>query len=168
LNNLLDAGTYYPKGNQVDAAVVDNVWDYYFYTADNTTVLVLWGTSTASDVSIALQKPAGARSNPAFNITEWNYKTYGHVVKENLTRYETTLDYSPILIELDYSAYLQGEGLTDQPLMVVITARYDPVSLTFIIGTVVLSALAIGIAWHQSMRTSRKTSHALKDESEVT
>ncbi|MHA1999512.1 MAG: hypothetical protein ACTSU9_15440 [Promethearchaeota archaeon] len=155
LSHVLDGGSiYYPRGSVVNAPVKDNIWNYHFYTADNTSLLVLWGQSSATKVTITLKTPSGATKRPSFNVREWDYKSYMYDDTENITEFKTRLGYTPIVIELDYSTYLQDEILASEPLTIVIGVRYDLASIAFIIATLALSAMSIGIAWQRTREAS--------------
>jgi Glycosyl hydrolases family 39 len=121
LSSKLTNCTYYPNGLNIKRPItVDSslFWSYYFYTSQGTVVLVLWSQSWDFDLEIGLE------NNPSIRFTKYDYKT-NRAQETTGISFETPVGFPPLLIELDYSTYLNKSGLVAQPLLVNIELKYD-------------------------------------------
>ncbi|MBD3185562.1 hypothetical protein GF325_01940 [Candidatus Bathyarchaeota archaeon] len=149
MNELLQDGTYYPGGELVKAPNPSEIWSYYFLTHDGKVILVAWSRGTASQAKVYLHAPPG-HPKPEFDLRDYWYAGYRSDYHENLTSHSFPIGNRPVLLEIDYSDYMNAEGLSLVPLTLVLDVSHDPLSIAFMVGIPSLVAISLLHAINQS------------------
>jgi hypothetical protein len=155
LGQLLDGGTYYADGVNINlpghlggsrgfGSGTDLVWAYTFYTPRNTTVLVLWTEGLATETTIQIPSVGGDLLE--FAVREYLYAENSSTTPLIGSQYSCSIGYSPILLELNYTAAQIASGGSIQPLQLRITLRI-PISQTVWLGVIIslLGVAGIGL-----------------------
>nr|MDO8113378.1 glycosyl hydrolase [Candidatus Sigynarchaeota archaeon] len=145
LNSLIENGTCYANGVAVRSFTGGTVSSYYFYTPRNTTVLILWSQYTAAWARLSVIAPEGSSGSAMlFDLNDFDYFTNSSASFPGLPAYEMELGFTPVLLELNYSAGMALQA----PLGILIEIVYSPdiVALLVIIATISIAGLAILLA----------------------
>ncbi|MHA1891173.1 MAG: hypothetical protein ACTSYS_09310 [Promethearchaeota archaeon] len=156
LSQLISNGTYYPLGISLEnKAFYNHAWAYYFYTPRNTTVLVLWsqGVGTRAKISVepSISEDDGFnQADYGKNQVEFQLKMIDYFKNSTMNQsiqdfFDTKVNSTPLLLELNYSGFFNKTGLEPRPLLVHIDLYRE--STVFIIVVIILSLLAFGLAY---------------------
>jgi hypothetical protein len=140
LSHLIQNGTCFPNGAAIRAPAGGKVWATYFFTARNTTVLVLWSQNTATASTISLIPPATSTGTPVpFSVTTYDYFTNQSSSTGIVNRHTIDLGFTPVLLELVYT----NPEATGQPLAVLLEVTHAPGMVMLLVGFP--AALVLGL-----------------------
>ncbi len=131
LNQLVQNGTCFPDGVAIRAPAGGKVWATYFFTARNTTVLVLWSQNTATTATMSLVPPASSAGSPVpFHVTNYDYLANSSQLTSSVVSYATEVGFTPLLLELNYT----NPAAQGQPLAVLLEMAHAPAMVMLLIG----------------------------------
>nr|MDO8086606.1 glycosyl hydrolase [Candidatus Sigynarchaeum springense] len=140
LNQLIQDGTCFPNGVSIKVPAGGKVWATYFFTAHNTTVLVLWSQNTATAATISLIPPAASAGSPVpFVVTNYDYFANGSRVSAGVERHPLEVGFTPVLLELNYT----NPADPGKPLAVLLEMTHVPGMVVLLVG--VPAALVAGL-----------------------
>ncbi|NMC05485.1 MAG: hypothetical protein GYA24_09745 [Candidatus Lokiarchaeota archaeon] len=140
LSQLIQGGTCFPRGVAVRSPAGGRIWATYFFSARNTTVLVLWSQNTATAATISLVPPAAGAGSPVpFHVTNYDYLVNGSLLTTGIARYSIDIGFTPVLLELEYT----NPAASDQPLAVLIEFAHAPGMVMLLVG--LPAALVLGL-----------------------
>ncbi|MBN2150807.1 MAG: hypothetical protein JW839_05165, partial [Candidatus Lokiarchaeota archaeon] len=140
LNQLIQNGTCFPNGVSIKAPAGGKVWAAYFFTARNTTVLVLWSQNTATAATVSLIPPATGDGSPvSLQVTSYDYCANGSRLTAGVERYSLDVGFTPVLLELNYT----NPADPGKPLAVLLEIAHVPGMVVLLVG--VPAALVAGL-----------------------
>ncbi|MHA1819022.1 MAG: hypothetical protein ACTSU2_10235 [Promethearchaeota archaeon] len=157
LSNLINDGTYYPYGTNINGLISKAPQVSYIYTKRNTTVLIIGGESLYNSYEISLDIPDNKLASYNFTIKEYNY------LSNKTQLFETDMiknrdsfgpkatikidqnNNMPIILEINYSNVLNSLNLTQSPITIIINARYEGANFVIIFLLPIPSILGVVI-----------------------
>jgi hypothetical protein len=140
LSQRIQNGTCFPNAVAIRAPAGGKVWATYFFTARNTTVLVLWSQNTATAATISLIPPATSEGAPVpFNVRTYDYFTNQSQSTAGVDRHAIDLGFTPVLLELNYT----NPAASGQPLAVLLEVAHAPAMVVLLVG--LPAALVLGL-----------------------
>ncbi|MHA1714827.1 MAG: hypothetical protein ACTSXP_04230 [Promethearchaeota archaeon] len=163
LNRLINGATFYPAGVETrsvgtsSGGLIHDTLFHYFYTKRNTTALILWSqdVGVVSDLSIvppslpptsSLTSRSQAFNQDAsvdFDLIIHDFYTNTSSRIPGIDHWSVDLGPEPIVIELNYSNYLDDCGYEVQPLTVRVELYKD--FATTIYTVAIPSILVLGV-----------------------